>query len=105
MNDYHVTDLVRSKKNSLNEKTHLKLLDDIKTCNFKDTTNGFDLVVHLAALVHQPDQSDIQEYMDLYYHVTISLTESCITNNVRKFITLSTPHVYEGIDILFTESS
>ena len=43
--------------------------------------------------------------MDLNYHVTVSLADSCIFNNVKKFITLSTSHVYEGSDVPFTESS
>lgn len=103
-NDYRVTGLVRSKKNSLNAKTHLKLIDNIKTCNFKDVTNGFDVVVHLAALVHQPNQSDIDAYVSLNYDVTVALAKACAVNKVSKFITLSTSHVYEGTSSPYIEN-
>ena len=102
-NNYEVTGLVRSSKSSLKSKTQVYLIDDIKTCNFEDITKGFDVVVHLAALVHQSKQSDINAYMRLNYDVTVSLAKACIANGVKKFITLSTAHVYEGLQGEFIE--
>jgi len=103
-NDYEVTGLVRSKKNLLNAKTQVHLVDDINTCDFDSLTKGYDVVIHLAALVHQPDQSDISAYMRLNYDVTIALAQACTANKVKKFITLSTSHVYEGANSHFVES-
>lgn len=102
--DYEVTGLVRSKTNALNVKTHVHLINDINTCDFNTLTSGFDAVIHLAAIVHQPDQTDIDAYMRTNHDVTVALAKACAANKVSKFITLSTSHVYEGLNDDFIES-
>ncbi len=103
-NNYEVSGLVRSETNALNVKTHVHLITDINTCDFNTLTSGFDAVIHLAALVHQPNQTDIDAYMRTNYEVTIGLAKACAANKVTKFITLSTSHVYEGSNNDFIES-
>jgi len=103
-NNYEVSGLVRSKTNALNVKTHVHLITDINTCDFNTLTSGFDAVIHLAALVHQPNQTDIDAYMRTNYEVTIGLAKACAENKVSKFITLSTSHVYEGLSNDFIET-
>ena len=95
-NNLDVTGLVRSKKHSLIAKTQLHLVDDIRTCDFNSVTKGYDVVIHLAALVHHPEQDDLKKYMRANHDVTLELAKACVVNGVRKFITLSTCAVYDG---------
>lgn len=104
-NNYEVTGLVRSENSALNIKTHMYLVADINTCDFNTLTNGFYVVIHLAALVHQPHQTDLDAYMRINYEVTIALAKACAANKVNKFITLSTSHVYEGLNHNFVETN
>lgn len=103
-NDFDVSAVVRSKNNSPNDRTQVHLIDDIRTCDFVTITKGFDVVIHLAALVHQPSQLDIDAYMRTNHDVTVALAKACAANKVSKFITLSTSHVYEGLNDDFIES-
>ncbi len=94
--DYNITGLIRSKKHSLNPKTQLLLVDDIKACNFKELTKGFDVVVHLAALVHQPNEKDFEKYKEVNTDVTVNISKACVENRVKKLIVISTCAVYSG---------
>ena len=84
---YEVSGVVRSKKHSLNPKIQILLVDDITTCNFKELTRGYDAVVHLASIVHQPNQTDIDAYMRTNHDVTVAIAKACAVNKVSKFIT------------------
>lgn len=95
-NDFDVSAVVRSKNNSPNDRTQVHLIDDIRTCDFDNITKGFDVVIHLAALVHQPTQKDFKSYKVMNTDVSIKLALACVRNNVSKLVVLSTCAVYSG---------
>lgn len=104
-NDFDVSAVVRSKNNSPNDKTQVHLIDDIRTCDFVTITKGFDVVIHLAALVHQPTQKDFQSFEEINTNVTVRLATACAQNNLRKLIVLSTSNVYAGMqNITYNEN-
>ena len=94
---YEVGGVVRSNPERLSKEITLHRIDDINQADFKRITQGYDAVIHLAALVHQPNQSDADAYMRLNYDVTVNLAKACLENGISKFIALSTSHVYEGL--------
>ena len=83
--------------------TEQHFFDNFDNADVENITCGYDCIIHLAALVHQPDQKDIQHYMRLNCDFTVRLARAAITNGVGKFIFLSTSHVYEGIDSVYHE--
>lgn len=101
--EYNVSGVLRSANKSKNYNSTIYFVDDLCSTDFKELTKGYDVVVHLAALVHQPNQQDVNAYMRLNRDVTVSLAKASIENGVGKLITLSTSHVYEGFDGALTE--
>jgi len=83
--------------------TQLHFFDTFDNADVENITCGYDCIIHLAALVHQPDQKDIEQYMRLNCDFTVKLARAAIANGVGKFIFLSTSHVYEGIDSVYHE--
>ncbi len=103
-NKYEVGAILRSNSKPRNIKTIAFNVDDLCTAQLDNLTSGYDVVIHLAALVHQPNQKDLGAYMRLNYDVTVALAKACVVNKVSKFITLSTSHVYEGSTNPYTEN-
>lgn len=103
-NGYRVSGTVRSKNNCLNAEINYHIIPDLCVTDYNVLTKGYDIVVHLSALVHQLSSLDINSYMDQNYEVTLSLARSCVFNRVSKFITISSSHVYEGLNQPFKEN-
>mgnify|MGYP000397816424 CR=1 FL=1 len=68
---------------------------------------GVDTVLHLAALVHQPDNNEHEVYMIANYKNTIDLAKKSKEQGVRHFIFMSSVKVYgeESKGTCFTEDS
>ena len=93
---YAVSGLVRQGGHVGSDDTQIHWVDDICSCDFSAVTAGVDVVVHLAALVHQPHIVDSDRYLSINTDATVALATAALRNNVSRFISLSTSHVYEG---------
>lgn len=95
-NGYTIGGILRSQYQKLHANTTIHLVEDLITADLNSITKGYDVVIHLAALVHQPEQDDLKKYMSANHDVTLELAKACVANGVRKFIVLSTCAVYDG---------
>jgi len=77
-------------KNKHNIKTFSFLRDDIKNLEL----NGIDVIIHLAALVHQMDGAAKEEYYKANVENTNNLAKKAKQNGVGQFIFMSTVKVY-----------
>lgn len=71
------------------------------------SVKGVDTVLHLGALVHQPNIAKAEEYMQANVENTIALAERSKEQGVRHFIFMSSVKVYgeESKGSCFTEDS
>ncbi|MGZ3769083.1 MAG: NAD-dependent epimerase/dehydratase family protein [Bdellovibrio sp.] len=73
---------------------------NIKSVSLRDNApdsisyEGFDCVVHCAALVHQMKGAPKQEYFQINYELTKKLADRAKTDGVKHFIFLSSAHVF-----------
>jgi len=85
----------------------------VKTFSFQTerldelSVEGVDTVLHLAALVHQPDNNEHETYMIANYKSTIDLAKKSKEQGVRHFVFMSSVKVYgeESKGDCFTEDS
>lgn len=76
--------------------------DDINTLDLSDC----DAVVHLAALVHQMNCADSEEYEQINLIKTLELAQKAKRAEIKQFIFMSTVKVYgEESDIAYTEAT
>jgi UDP-glucose 4-epimerase len=94
---YNVGGIIRSNPEKISKEITLHKIDDLLQADFKQITQGYDVVIHLAALVHQPKVVDLGAYMQLNYDATLNLAQACLENGISKFVVLSTCAVYEGL--------
>ena len=69
--------------------------------------SGIDVVVHCAALAHQPRSANLtfKDYERVNHRLTIDLARKAISDGVRRFIFLSTINVVAGNKGVLTLSS
>ncbi|QOY54058.1 NAD-dependent epimerase/dehydratase family protein [Candidatus Sulfurimonas marisnigri] len=78
------------------------LNDDFKSIHVEDV----DVVIHLAALVHQMGGATKEEYEKVNVTQTLELAKKAKEGGVKHFIFMSTVKVYgEETDIAYTENS
>lgn len=74
--------------------------NDLTPISLRDTQpehlnlNGYDAVIHLAALVHQIDGAPKEEYFRINHDRTLSLAQKAKNDGVNHFIFMSTIKVY-----------
>jgi nucleoside-diphosphate-sugar epimerase len=56
--------------------------------------SGYDVVLHLAALVHQPGKNDEDEYFRINRDLAVSVALAAKQSGIRQFIFMSTVKVY-----------
>lgn len=72
----------------------------------KHDFSKFDIVVHLAALVHEMNDADPKAYQEVNATKTLELAQKAKSNGVKQFVFMSTVKVYgEGSDSAYTETS
>ena len=78
---------------------------DISSFDLQQVSDSIDVIIHLAALVHQPDQRDINQYMRVNCDATLTLAKKALQCGVKKFIFMSTCSVYDGFTGLLSENA
>jgi nucleoside-diphosphate-sugar epimerase len=98
---------VRSNTASQNSEIELCSSGNIGAdTDWKDALVGVEVIFHLAGTVHRPDITDPQIYRNSILQGTVSLAQQAISAGVKRFVYVSTSHVYgvEESDIFIKES-
>lgn len=89
-------------KDKYDIKRFIFIADDLMALDM----SGVDVVVHLAALVHQMGRASAEEYERVNVTQTLELAKKAKDASVKQFIFMSTVKVYgEETDDVYTENS
>ena len=94
LRDYHVVATVRNENSSVPECRQIFVTGDInEKTDWKETLDGIDVVIHLAARVHVMNDSatdPLSEFRKVNVAGTLNLAEQAANAGVKRFIFLST---------------
>jgi len=94
LRDYHVVATVRNENSSVPECRQVFATGDInEKTDWKETLDGIDVVIHLAARVHVMNDSatdPLSEFRKVNVAGTLNLAEQAANAGVKRFIFLST---------------
>jgi UDP-glucose 4-epimerase len=101
---YPLVALLRQGRRAAFASTQCHFFSNFNAVDYNAVLRQVDTVVHCAAMVHQPKQQDLSAYMRINCDATCELARAAIAQGVKKFIVISTSHVYEGAAGPYDES-
>ena len=97
-NNYHVSIASRdiSKINLSSKNLDLIELDWLNTQSINKSCRNIDVVIHAAGMNSKESENNVKDAIEFRKKSTSMLIEASQTSNVKKFIYISTAHVYSN---------
>ncbi|MGE0078233.1 MAG: NAD-dependent epimerase/dehydratase family protein [Bacteroidales bacterium] len=87
-------------KNYINNSNYKDIVEvDVKNVKPEDVDlSGFDVIIHLAAIVHQTHRITLEEYQKVNCELPVKIAEIAKGRGVKQFVFISSSKVYGGFD-------